>query len=130
MELPPALVIHGLPHARLARSFGRPVTLLSAPGAALFAGCGWWRAVVEAAGAGPDVLDCGDAPGRALEALAVGCRILVLRPGPSFAAIMERAVLYDATVLPERPPALDLARRHRPGRVEAWLNGDSAAGFG
>ncbi|MGD0431578.1 MAG: hypothetical protein ABSA58_10855 [Acetobacteraceae bacterium] len=42
------------------------VTLLSAPGAALHAGCGWWRALVaEARAAHPevpctDILDCAD----------------------------------------------------------------------
>ena len=51
--------------------FGVPVTLLSAPGAALFAGCGWWRALVEQARAEfadvaiDDILDCADASGLA-----------------------------------------------------------------
>ena len=49
MTLPPAVVIHGLPHARLALRLGRPVTLLSAPGAPSYAGCAWWRALIAAA---------------------------------------------------------------------------------
>ena len=78
MTLPPAVIIHGLPHALSVLAAARPVTLLSAPGAACYAGCGWWRAVIAAAlaahpgAAAPDVLDCGDSPGRALEALRKG----------------------------------------------------------
>ncbi len=69
MMLPPAVVIHGLAMARQALAPGMPLTFLSAPGAGSYAGVGWWRAVIAAAGAPtgtPDILDCGDAPGRAL----------------------------------------------------------------
>src|SRR5689334_18677107 len=45
----PAVVIHGLADARTVLAAGSPVTFLSAPGAALFAGCGWWRALIERA---------------------------------------------------------------------------------
>ena len=78
MEIYPAVVVHGLPDAvaALARSAaeGRPVTLLSAPGAALYAGCGWWKALIDAAReAHPnvpcmDILDCADGTGQALAA--------------------------------------------------------------
>ena len=128
MPLPPALVIHGLVHARLALSPGRPVTLLSAPNAAAFAGCGWWRALVGLAlaeypgAAAEDVLDCGAAPGRALEALSVGCRLLVLAPCPAFADIAERAARLGAAVLPDRPAAVDLAERGAERRLAAWLS--------
>ena len=37
MILPPAVIIHGLPHAQAALAPGLPVTLLSAPWAACFA---------------------------------------------------------------------------------------------
>jgi hypothetical protein len=122
MALPPAIVIHGLAHARLALGPGRPVTLLSAPGAALYAGCGWWRAVVAASGAaGPDVLDCADAPGRALEALSAECRWLVLLPCPAWESVAERAAAQGATLLRERPPALDLSEPGASRRIAAWL---------
>ena len=49
MSLPPAVVIHGLPDALAALRSGRPVTLLSGPGAASYACCGWWRALVARA---------------------------------------------------------------------------------
>src|SRR5262249_21900556 len=70
----PAVVVHGWTDARAALAPGRPVTLLSARGAALYAGAGWWRALVARARAGhpavplEDILDCADASGVALGA--------------------------------------------------------------
>ena len=124
---PPAVVVHGLADARAALRPGQPVTLLSAPGAALYAGCGWWRALVTRALAevghdAPDVLDCADAPGRAVEALRAGCLRLVLDPAvPAFASVVARAATMGAAVLPVRPPALDLARPGARRRLDAWL---------
>lgn len=127
MVLPPAVVIHGLPHARAALMPGRAATLLSAPGAPSYAGAAWWRALVAAARAEfpaldpPDVLDCGDAPGRALEALSLGCRMVVLRPGPAFADIAERAAAQGVLLLAEPPAALNLNDRGALRRLDAWL---------
>ena len=122
MALPPCIVIHGLAHARLALAPARPVTLLSAPGAALFAGAGWWRALIAAAGTeAPDLLDCADAPGRALEGLALGCRRLVLLPCPAWEDVAERAAAQGAALLAARPPALDLAEPEAGRRIAAWL---------
>lgn len=122
MLLPPAVVIHGVEHARRALAGGRPVTLLSAPGAALYAGCGWWRAVIDAAGSGaPDILDCADAPGRALEALSIGCRRLVLLPCPAWDSVAERAATAGAALFRARPDALDLAAPGADRRIAAWL---------
>ena len=129
--LPPAVVVHGLNQARLALAPGRPVLLLSGPAAAGYGGAGWWRALVAAARAGhpgrdrpaegwaPDALDCGDQAGRALEALHMGCGIIVLDPCPSFAAVVERA--GHALVLPARPPALDLGRAGALRHLGTWL---------
>jgi hypothetical protein len=127
----PAVVVHGLADARAALRPGYPVTLLSAPGAARFAGCLWWRELVAAARAEQpatpvrDVLDCGDAPGLAMAAQRVGQRRLVLAAGPAFAAVAMAADGLGAVVLAERPPALDLARRGNLRRLRAWLGGDS-----
>ncbi len=127
MKRPPAVVIHGLPHARLALRPGLAVTLLSAPGAPSYAGCAWWRALVAAARAEfpaldpPDILDCADAPGRALEALSLGCSVIVLRHGPAFADIAGRGRAQNAVVLAEAPPALDLDDRRAAWRLQAWL---------
>jgi len=127
MTLPPAVIIHGLPHALSVLAAARPVTLLSAPGAACYAGCGWWRAVVAAAlaahpgAAAPDVLDCGDSPSRALEALSVRCRLIVLHPGPAWPDIAGRADSCGARLLAAAPPALDMGRRGEDRRLAAWL---------
>jgi len=125
MKLPPAIVVHGLDDARRALAPGRAVTLLSGPGAAIYAGCGWWRALVAASGAtGPDILDCADAPGRAMEALRAGCRLLVLDPAvPAGDLVAARAAAVGARVLAERPPALDLAEPGSLRRLDAWLAG-------
>ena len=124
--LPPAVVVHGLAQARAALAPGLPVLLLSGPGAAGYAGAGWWRALIRIAQDGaeagrqePDALDCSDQAGRALEALAAGCRILVLLPCPAFPAVVER--VPGALILPARPAALDLARRGAERHLVSWL---------
>jgi hypothetical protein len=124
----PAVVIHGLEHARAVLAIGRPVTLLSAHGAALFAGCGWWRAVVERArGEHPDIalddiLDCADASGLALGALRIGQRRIVLSAqAPGFAAVAAIAASLGSEVLTSRPPALDMADRATVRRLHDWL---------
>ena len=120
--LPPAICIHSRSHALLALASGRPVTLLSAPGAAVFAGPAWWRAIVDrCAITQPDILDCADAPGRALEALALGCRRIVLHPCPAWIDIADRAARAGSVLLAERPPSLDLADPAAARRIEAWL---------
>ncbi|MBV8616084.1 MAG: hypothetical protein JOY66_20255 [Acetobacteraceae bacterium] len=125
MRLPPSVVVYGLADARLALAAGLPVTLLSAPGAALFAGVGFWHALVAQAKAehpdvtAPDILDCGDAAGFALAALRLGQRILILEEGtPGRPAV---AAVSGATVLAARPPALDLARPGAARLLPAWL---------
>jgi len=122
-ELPPAIVVRALADALAALAPCLPVTLLSAPGAGVFAGAGWWRALVAAARAAhpatpcADVLDCADAPGRAMEAIRAGQAVLVLAPAcPAFARVATLA-----TVLPARPPALDLGRRGGHRHLRAWL---------
>jgi hypothetical protein len=90
MEHERILIVHGLGEATAAlaeaQAQGRGVTLLSAPGAALYAGCGWWRALIEAARARHpdvpciDILDCADGTGQALAALRIGLTRLVLWP--------------------------------------------------
>jgi hypothetical protein len=130
----PCVVVHGLQHARIALACGLPVTLLSGPGAALYAGCGWWRALADAARAEhpgrniPDILDCADAPGYALEALRVGQRTLILSSDyAAFALVAARAEIMGAQLLGARPPALDLAQRGAERRLEAWLTAPETA---
>ncbi len=145
MNDPPAVIVHGLDHARTALAAGRPVTLLSAPGAALYGGAGWWLALVaaalaeRAAGCGPaglhsgvapadcpSILDCADAAGSALEALRAGQACLVLwHTAPGRAAIAAIAAAAGARLLATAPPALDLGTRGAERRLRAWLGGEA-----
>lgn len=139
MRLPPAVVIHGLGHARAALAPRRPVTLLSGTGAGAYAGCGWWRAMVETARSevpgsspdgepdglwAPDLLDCLDQTGRAIEAMRHGLRRLVLvADAPARDDAAARALTLGAVLLESRPPALDLACRNAVRHLEGWLAG-------
>ncbi len=85
------------------------------------------RSWLALAGDQPNLLCCGAAPGHARPALRAGCRGLVLDAGsPAFAAVAAAAREAGATLLPARPPALDLRPLdlRRPGgraRLLAWL---------
>jgi hypothetical protein len=125
----PAVVVHGLDDARRALALGRPVTLLSAPGAASYAGCGWWRAMIAAAREeipgteAVDILDCLDQTGRAVEALRHGLRHLVLLPfAPARDDAAARAAVLGAVLLSARPAALDLASPGAARCLPAWLD--------
>lgn len=129
MSLPRAVIVHGLEDARTVLALGAPVTLLSAPGAAAYAGCGWWRALVAQARNGfPDVafsdlLDCGEASGQALAALRIGQANLVLSPAaPGWDAVAAIAAAQGGTVLRDAPPALDLAVPGDRRRLHDWLH--------
>ncbi len=75
----PVIIVHSLAHAvaalRAAARAGRSVVLASAPEAGVYAGGGWFRALVEAAReAVPNaqftaLLDCGEEAGAALAAI-------------------------------------------------------------
>jgi hypothetical protein len=131
----PAVIVHGLADARLALSVGLPVTLLSAPGAALYAGCGWWRALVRQARAAfphvpaADILDCGDGAGQALAALRIGQQRLVLTPGaPGWDAVAAIAAEHGCEVLSAPPRSLDLNQRGATRRLHDWLRMRTAPG--
>ena len=113
----PAVVVHGRGHAAWALSIaaGRPVLLVSAPGAALNVGPGWFKAVLDqAAAAHPGAnftaaLDCAAAPGAALAALRAGFKLVIFDLGhPSAASVLGAAAEAGAEVLGTRPEALDL----------------------
>ena len=119
MIVPPAVIVHGLADARTALAPGRPVTLLSAPGAALYAGCGWWQAMVAAVRAEfpateeEDILDCADGSGQAMAALRIGVIRLVLWPeapghaaGAAIAAELGGFVLDSAPQHGDKPAGL------------------------
>lgn len=123
-EFPPAIVFHSLAQAQAALAaaseLGQPVTLISAPAAAGYAGPGWFRSVVEqaqAAHSGVDVtavLDCGAFSGLALAALRDGVAVIRFS-GDTGDKIADIADQLGAQVIAERPPALDLATVERKG---------------
>jgi hypothetical protein len=124
----PAVVIHGLPDARAVLAARQPVTLLSASGAALYAGCGWWRALIERVRAEhtdfpiDDILDCADASGLALGAIRIGQRRIVLDPAaPGWSSVAAIATSLGGEVLTLRPPSLDMADRAAARRLHDWL---------
>jgi hypothetical protein len=118
------IVIHSLGDARAAleagASLGVQVTLASAPGAGIYAGPGWFKAVIEAArGEVPAaefsyVLDCGDAAGMVLAALRQGLpRVRFTGPAATAARLADIAAQCNAAI--ERgplEPALDLLDQH------------------
>jgi hypothetical protein len=135
MIVHPAVIVHGLTDAKAALAPGLPVTLLSAPGAALFAGCQWWREIVTAARAGApateatDILDCADGSGMAMAALRSGIHRLVLWPeAPGWASVAAIAERQGGFVMRRAPPALDLARRNAVGRLHDWLRNSTRGG--
>ena len=103
---------------------GGGLLLLSAPAAAAWPGAAVVAAMIDRAAAlHPGVpfraaLDCGTAPGLALDAIRQGWRLLVLDGShPAFAATAAAAADAGATLLPAAPAALDLSRLdlRRPG---------------
>ncbi len=134
-----AVVIHGHAHALAALRAGRQgpgrpscrLVLLSAPGAAGFLGPAWWAALMESLrpemAAAVDLLDCGSSAGRAMEALRIGLRRLLLSPDcAQHAAVLARAAPLGAEVGPVRPEALDMAERNAARRLPEWLHGTPA----
>jgi hypothetical protein len=124
----PVVVVHSLSHARDVLALGQPVTLLSARGAAHYAGAAWWLALVKRARfenvAVPleDILDCADAPGLALSALRLGQRTIVLEAeAPGWSSVAAIAASLGCEVLTHRPSALDMSLPRETRRLRDWL---------
>lgn len=96
--------------AALEAASGAKLRFLSEEGAAAFLGAAGFRALLGEHW--PEgILDCGDAPGFALEALRLGARALVLAPElPAFPSLERLAREEGAEILPVRPPAIALGR--------------------
>ena len=114
--------------AALDAAAGRPITLLSGEAAGAYAGVAWWQALMAAARiAAPgaefqDLLDCGGAAGRTLEALRAGQKLLVLRAAPVvWADLAGRAAGLGATLFANAPKSLDMADRQARRHLGAWL---------
>jgi hypothetical protein len=129
MVIHPAVIVHGLADARAALAVGAPVTLLSSPGAALFAGCLWWREMVAAARAdyphaiATDILDCADGSDTAMGALRSGvCRLVLWPEASGWQAVAAIAKREGGFVLRQAPEALDMAARNATRQLRAWLS--------
>ncbi|MFH5925126.1 hypothetical protein [Roseomonas xinghualingensis] len=119
LDAMPAARFRSAAEAATALSLAGPagVLLLSAPAAAAWPGAAATAAMLaRAATAHPGApyraaLDCGTAPGLALDALRQGWRLLILDGAhPSFPQVEAAAREAGATLLPAAPEALDLTR--------------------
>jgi hypothetical protein len=111
---------------------GLPVTLLSPPGFALYAGAPWWLALLASASfTGFSLLDCGDAAGRALEALRIGLRGIILSAEPLiFDQIAAIARETDAELWHAAPPAFDATANSDDAELRHWLTNPELTGAG
>lgn len=133
--MPRAITIHNLDHARsalaAAATLGVPVTLLSPPRGAGYLGAGYFLALAEKAQAEHPaavanwILDCGDAAGLALGALAQGCPKIRFTGPPSVQKkIADIAKKSNATIDNRNYDTLDLLDSDdAPGAARAWLGG-------
>jgi hypothetical protein len=131
-----AVVIHELAHARAALAAAAeldvPVALWSAPGAAAYAGAGWFDAVLRAAGnqtpaaVFTGVLDCDDRADLVQAALRQGLTHVCFRGPKAVAARLDDiAQHYGATLHRKVPPALDLLYADDPlAACRRWLAAD------
>jgi len=116
----PVIIVHSLAHAiaalNTAAEQGRAVVLASAPDAGIYAGPGWFGALLAAAreavpGAqATALLDCGDDAGAAQAAIRAGIEGIVFTGRAEIAArLADVAGQRGALLLTTRPePALDL----------------------
>jgi hypothetical protein len=130
---PRAVIVHSLDHARLALAAARaaqvPIILRSAPGAASYAGAGWFAAMTaRAAREFPGVaftaaLDCGSDPGHAMAALREGVRLVRLSgPARVRAKIASMAKKSGAALDEDDAAALDLLTTANPAvALRDWL---------
>ena len=116
----PAIVVHSLNHAvaalQAAAAVDRDIVLLSAPGAGIYAGAGWFKAVADAASEAVPaakytaILDCGDDAGAAQAALRAGVEAVIFTGRADVAerltAIAQQAGVGALTTRPR--PLLDL----------------------
>jgi hypothetical protein len=120
------IIVHSLAEANAAlagaAALGLPVTLSSAPGAGLYAGALWFKALMEAAAAANPgvavscILDCGDAAGAVLAGLRTGLRHLRFTgPEATRQRLQAIAAQLGARVEGDEPVTLlDLRGQRRP----------------
>ncbi len=132
---PASVVIHDLNHAKqalsAARRTGRPVHLVSAPGAAGYLGPALFKQIIDQARAAEPAahatacLDCADEPGTALDAIRQGVEAVSLSAAPEVLAKIESAAIAAGAKITRRPAqALDMANVDADRRLDAWLTGE------
>ncbi len=129
------IIVHDLGHAlaalEAASGLGRPVILLSAPGAAGSMGAQVFRDLIEMAKAthpGAEVtavLDCGEDPGLVLGAFRAGVMAARVTAQPdAMDRLRGMAAEMDAQVFEDEGPFLDLIDEDdAPAACKAWLGG-------
>jgi len=112
-----------------AAQLGVPLTVVSAAGAGVHAGAGWWAAMVEAARPTfpsvhlTAVLDCGDQPGHVLAAWRAGVAdVRFSGEGPAADRLDAIAVSLGRRLWRELPPSIELRFRRDPvATARNWL---------
>jgi hypothetical protein len=134
------ITVHSLDQARAALDAageaGVRVALLSAPGAAAYAGPGWFVQLLnqltgdQRAALAQVYLDCGPRPGDVLAAYRAGVPgVIFTGPGEVADKLRALAEAHGAAFRTERPDALDLIDARDPaGAVAAHLAGYGARG--
>ena len=134
--VPRAVTVHGpadaLAALEAAASLGRPVVLLSAPGAAAYAGAAWFKALVALARErwpavdATAMLDCGDRAELVQGAMREGLADLVFTgPAATAARLSDIARQQGARLHRRRPESLDIARPERAlAACRDWLGRD------
>lgn len=129
------VTVHGLDDAlaaaTAAAALSVPLLLVSAPSAGIYAGAGWFVALVAAVRAAHPtltvhaILDCGPGFGAVLAALRAGQKDLVFTgPQQQTATLAALAAAHGASLAGGRPPSLDLRHcRDKVGACRAWLAG-------
>lgn len=116
--------------ARAAASAGKPVTIVSPPGAALFAGPIWFKALTDAAreeiaptAAVTFMLDCADSPGAVMAAIRARIEAVSFH-GNAQALARLAAIAKSAGVILQAPPAaaVDLSKCRGPEALVALFS--------
>ena len=136
----PCITVHSLDHARAALDAAARaevvVTLLSAPGAAAYAGPGWFLQLLhqlshtERAALAQAYLDCGPRPGDVLAAFRAGVPgVIFTGRGDVADKLRALAEAHGAALRTDRPESLDLLDARDPeAAVAAYLGGADARG--
>ncbi|GAB6054566.1 hypothetical protein JCM17960_33860 [Magnetospira thiophila] len=127
------VIVHHLHHCRMAataaQAAGRALLLCSPPNAGANIGAAVFHHMAQiTAEEFPELslhalLDCGDAPGLALNALRQGVTLIHLQTAPEvFEKVRQMAEAQEARLLSSWPEALDLgAPDFRPNALSEWL---------